>query len=77
MKRNHLTVKQASWLSGCTENYMREIIKQGKIPGCTYKTGPTGKHTFNIPLPSMFAHLGITDENEKSHLLEQMQNEIF
>lgn len=38
MKSNY-TVKEASKLMGITEEFLRRMIEQGRIPGATYTEG--------------------------------------
>ena len=57
MEKNNYTVKEAAKLKGRTQQYIREQIKAGKIPGCTAtKIGPKN-WSYDIPKLAFDNHL--------------------
>lgn len=54
------TVKQASELMGITQEFLRRMIEQGRIPGATFTEGK--RRSYYIPARPLEEWLGIRKE---------------
>lgn len=57
-----ITVKEASQISGLSENRIRMLVQNGMIPGAVMTVSESGRRcTFTIPRQKFMAWLGVKE----------------
>lgn len=63
MSVKSLSVKEAAHFLGVSEQFVRNALQQGKLPGAAIRNGKTGRYTYFIPMDALKKFVG-SDKDE-------------